>query len=277
MKRARTTSFGDYATVSQSQGYPSYFSNSGRGSKTYRPLKKTYKKKVTKQDIERAISRRLENKEYVDYASNSTVTMAGSTLPTAPTAVYLLPKLAQGLGQGARIGNEVHVRSGKVKLLMNCLGNANTITGTPFKIRVWLLSSKADNTDVFSSTAHVKFFNVGSGTVGFQSTPLDLLLPVNTTEYTVYMDKIFTLGLGMITSTNVNQNQPDNSSFQASCEFDWAPFFKQALVYDDNVILPTNRNLFMVFQAVRCDGASGTEGTGITEIHWTNTVKYEDG
>lgn len=275
MKRARTTSFGDYASVSQSQGYPSYLSNSGGRSKTYRPLKKIPKKKITQQDIERAISRRLENKEYVDYASNSTVTMAGSTIPTAPTAVYLLPKLSQGLGQGARIGNEVHVRSGKVKLLMNCIGTQNTVVGVPFKIRVWLLSSKSDNTDVFSSTAHVKFFNVGSGSVGFQSTPLDLLLPVNTTEYTVYMDKIFTLGLGAANTTNVNS--PDNSPFQASCEFDWAPYFKQALIYDDAVILPTNRNLFMVFQAVRCDGVSGTEGNGITEIHWTNTVKYEDG
>lgn len=143
MKRARTTSFGDYASVSQSQGYPSYLSNSGGRSKTYRPLKKIPKKKITQQDIERAISRRLENKEYVDYASNSTVTMAGSTIPTAPTAVYLLPKLSQGLGQGARIGNEVHVRSGKVKLLMNCIGTQNTVVGVPFKIRVWLLSSNS--------------------------------------------------------------------------------------------------------------------------------------
>jgi len=49
----------------------------------------------------------------------------------------------------------------------------------------------------------------------------------------------------------------------------------KTLKFDDSGPVPTNRNMFIVFQAVSANGASGG-GYIPAEYHYTNRVDYED-
>jgi len=273
MKRARSNSYGNYNEVSQSQDYGymprSNFKSSG---KLY---KKKSLKKISKEDINRAISRRLENKVIVDYTANQTIIPADAG--TGPTIRYMLPVISQGLGQGNRIGNQVHVRSGKITMFVNLNTNANSVNQAPLWVRVWLLSYKLVNSN--SAPSFATFFQTGSTNAPFQKNMLDMILPVNKDQFTVYEDKTIKLGVAEVLATNTNiGNNRDNSSYTEKIEFDWGSHFKSALEFNDTDNVPINRNLFLVWTTVQANGTSivSTTDSG-TEYHLTNTITYEDG
>jgi len=273
LKRARSNSYGNYNQVSQSQGY-GYMPRSSSKSTGKLSKKKPFKK-ITKEDINRAISRRLENKVTCDFASNQTINPAAVGSP--PTTRYLLPILGQGLGQGNRIGNQIHVRSGKLCLFINCNRHSGNMINSPLMVRVWVLSYKLVNSNTVP--AFTSFFQTGSGTAGFQENMLDMLLPVNKDSFTVYFDQTYKIGLGSVLASNIDTtNNLDNSSFNHRIDVDWGSHFKQVLDYNDSDNVPTNRNLFVVFQAIRADGAATvSDNDSGAEYHLTNTVYYEDG
>ena len=272
-KRARTTSYGDYNQVSQSENTSGMYRPYLKGSSKV-PKRKPYKK-ITKTDINRAISRRLENKTTVDFAANQTIIPADAGFP--PTTRYLLPILTQGLGQGGRIGNSVHIRSGKICMFINMAKNSTNVDISPLMVRIWVLSYKAANNN--AAPSFTTFFQTGNATVGFQKTMLDMILPVNTDQFTVYFDKTYKIGFGGIPATNTNASVLlDDSSINKRIDIDWGQHFKQSLDYNDTDNVPQNRNLHIVWQAVQADGSSPTSTTvSGAEYHLTNTVKYEDG
>ena len=272
-KRARTTSYGDYNQVSQSENTSGMYRPYLKGSSKV-PKRKPYKK-ITKTDINRAISRRLENKITVDFAANQTILPADTGFP--PTSRYLLPVISQGLGQGNRIGNSAHIRSGKICMFINLSTSSDTTSLTPLMVRVWLLSYKASNSN--AAPSFTTFFQTGSSTVGFQKSMLDMILPVNKDQFTVYFDKTYKLGVSGVLATNTNAGvNLDNSSFNQRIDIDWGKYFNEALDFNDTDNVPQNRNLHMVWTAVRADGGTivSTTASG-AEYHLTNTVKYEDG
>jgi len=273
LKRARSNSYGSYNQVSQSQGYGTMFRANPKS--TSKLSKKKPLKKISKTDIDRAISRRLENKVTCDFAANQTIIPAAVGAP--PTARYLLPILGQGLGQGNRIGNKVHIRSGKLCMFINCNRTSANMINSPLMVSVWVLSNKLVNSN--SAPAFTSFFQTGSGTAGFQENMLDMLLPVNKDAFTVYFDQTYKIGLGSVYSTVTDTtNALDNSSYNQRIDIEWGSHFKQALDYNDSDNVPTNRNLFVVFQAIRADGATMvSDNDSGAEYHLTNTIYYEDG
>lgn len=140
-KRSRTNSYGDYNQVSQSQSSGYMLGSNSKSSKKF-PTKK-YTKKITKADIDRAISRRLENKIYVDYQANQTIAPASTTV--TPTSRYLLPRITQGLTQSTRIGNSIHIRNAYLTIFINCQRRSDNMIDSPLMVRVWLVSSKIIN------------------------------------------------------------------------------------------------------------------------------------
>lgn len=273
LKRARSNSYGSYNQVSQSQGsssmYRPYSKSSGKLYKK-KPLKK-----VTKADVNRAISRRLENKVTVDFAANQTIVPADAGF--SPTHRYLLPIITQGLGQGGRIGNSIHIRSGKICMFINLNSTSLLNINSPLMVRVWLVSYKEANNN--AAPSFTTFFQTGNATVGFQKTMLDMILPVNKDQFVVYFDKTYKIGYGGgLSNTAPNANNVDNSSFNQRIDIEWGQYFKEALDFNDTDNVAQNRNLHMVWTAVRADGGviASTTDSG-AEYHLTNTVKYEDG
>jgi len=275
MKRARTNSYSDYNVVSyQSQPMGGTFARPFK-KRTLPVNRKKGRKDPLSKKIDSAISRRLENKSFVNYGANQSLMLAGLTL--APAQVYLLPEVAQGFGSNARIGNEIKIRSGVLTLAINTTQYAATAGGLPTNVRVLLVSSKVTNDNTISSIDANTFFQIGNTDADFQGTMLDMLLPVNTDQYTVYYDKIIKLGMANGVQTAGNFNMFDNSSAQQVLTIDWGQWFKSPLKYQDGTPnYPQNRNLHVLLQWCRVDGGTATQGDVAAEYHFTNVVKYED-
>jgi len=273
-KRARSDS---YNVVSyQSQPMDTQVSKGRFLATRRRSFKKTRQTALNK-TINQAISRRLETKEYVDFGANQSIISASLTV--APAQKYLLPVITQGLGQASRIGNQIKIRSGILRLRFNLTANSfNVSNQSPALIRVWIVSYKVENTNLLGSPDFNSFFETGNSSVDFQSNMLDTLLPVSGSNWTVYYDKVHKVGLGAISSSNTNGTYPDNSTFTQELMIDWGQHFKSPLEYDDQLSasVPRNRNCFVLLQSVKADGTSNSEGESYSEFHYVNTVKYED-
>jgi len=230
--------------------------------------------------VKNAISKNLENKVYVNYGSNLAITTAGSG--SNPTFVpNLLPPLVQGGSQQNRIGNEVKIKYAYVRGYVNLLPYSvtNNPLSTPIMVKMWLCASKTINTNAISSTdITTTFFETGSGSAGFQGNMLDLCLSNNKDSWTIYATKKFELGATYASSGGQvgTGGYFDNSKMTIPFYFSYGRHFKSSLKYTDQATnIPTNRNLFLVIQAVNADGSS--TAVSPAEYHFQTRITFEDG
>lgn len=251
-------------------------------------LKKPYKRRSvkkptsTKQMITKIckniVHRNSENKAWFDYGTNVVIPTASNSVP-----VYrnVLPLLAQGTGHSNRVGNSISVRNGYIKGRINILPY-NPITNpfpVPVFVKMWLISSKIGNTNLLNLTnIATDFFDVVNGSVSFQGTMLDIDFSINKDAWTCHAQKLVKIGAGF---TNTTLNLPvsgggyfDNSPMTAPFYFNFTKHIKN-LKYDDTLTACTNRNLFLIFQTINCDGSTPA-GYTPAEMHYSIRVEYED-
>lgn len=243
--------------------------------------KKTYKRKSVPKKIrtyvKRAINREVENKRFMSYAANTAITTASTS---TPTNVQLLPTLAYGAGEQQRIGNRVKIVKGVIHGYVNILPYSATLNplSTPIMVKMWLLSGRQRNSNTFSNYDPANnFFETGTSQVGPQGNMLDMVLAVNSQEYIVHASKTFRIGAGYASGTGPvgTGGYFDNSPMNKYFRFNWGAKCKSQLVYNDQVTnIATNKNMFLVIQAVNADGS--TTSVNPAEFHFKNEVLYQD-
>lgn len=239
---------------------------------TRKPVSKKLKTYIKKQ-----IHANIENKHFFGYGSNNIITTASSS---TPSALNLLPSLAIGASDGQRVSNQIKIVKGVVQGFVNLLPYSATLNplSTPVMVRLWLLAGRQLNSNTFSNySPATNFFELGSSQIGPQGTMLDMVLRNNSQEYIVYAQRIFKLGAAYASSTGPvgTSGYFDNSPMTKRFSFNWGKHVKSKLIYNDAVTnIPTNRNMFLVFQVVNCDGSSSA--VNAAEFHYTNEVLYED-
>jgi len=235
--------------------------------------------KPVKNYVQRAISRRQENKETTTFGLNQPIlTVASST----PTAISLLPTPVQGTGDSDRIGNEIHVQklvvSGFVNLTAYSATN-NPTAPAPLWVKMWIVSAKNINTNTFSNTlAASSFFQTSNSSTNFQSTIRDMLLPVNPDLFTVHRSKLFKIGAGSSSDYSPSTGTSamfDNSPMSRQFSFDCSKYVNK-LKYDEGQTWPTNKNLFLVITTCRADGATASATLANSEYHWRVQTIYKD-
>lgn len=249
-----------------------------------RPRRRMAKKPVrkvstsVKKYVKRVISNQAENKYTVTRLVNQGIATA---VATTPTAISLLPALSASANRHSRIGNQVRLKkgfiSGRINLLpYNISTNPN---GTPIGVKIWLMSSKQYNeigafSGTSAATAMFKSDTTPSGPVG---NVLDLTSSIEDENFIVYGSKTFILGTSAATNNfpSTNVDAYTNNQFSAPFYFNWSKHFK-TLKYNDTASssICTNRNLWLVFQAVALDGRSVT--TQPAEFHCTIENHFED-
>jgi len=125
----------------------------GKNKRSYRKVtRKPRVSKPVKNYVQRAISRRQENKETTSFGLNQQIlTVANST----PTTINLLPTPVQGTGDSDRIGNEIHVQKLIVSGFVNMQAydaTSNPTAPAPLWVKMWIVSAKNINTNTFSNT-----------------------------------------------------------------------------------------------------------------------------
>lgn len=235
---------------------------------------KSFKKKVLA-----VIHRQAENKVYIAYgANNSITTVVGAT----PTNINLVPPITQGVGHSQRVGDNVNIRYARVHGHINILpyNSISNPTVGPLYVKLWLFSVKnfKNSDNLSTSTINTNFFETNSGSTGMQGNMLDIELSINKQNFTVYATKTYLL------SSGPTQGSTYYNSAGASCgatgrfsvpfSFSYAKHMK-TLKYDDtSPVQPTNRNMWLAFQAVYADGTSLALTTA--EYHYNLRVEFED-
>lgn len=234
------------------------------------------KRKSLVQTIKSVISRQAERKSWFDYASNIQIVGASNSLPVFR---YLLPTVAQGTGFSGRIGSKISVKRavihGHVNILpYNASTNPNPI---PIYVKMWLVSCKTINTNTLSSTPITSvFFDVVNTTVSFQGNMLDMEFTIDKQTWTLYAQKTIKLGAGYASSTGPTGTGGyyDNSPMSVPWSFNYTKHLKM-LDFNESTNTPTNKNLFLIFQAVNADGTNSS-GYSSAEFHYNTRIDYED-
>lgn len=231
------------------------------------------RKSITK-IVKSIISRQAENKAWFNYGLNQTIgTASGNT----PTNLNLLLTPAQGTGHSNRIGNEIRVKSGYIRGHVNILPYDSIINALPLPcyVKMWVVSCKAINTTTLSSTSIASnFFDIVNSAVGFQGNMLDMDFTPNKDNWVVHATKTVKIGSGYnFTGPVSNLSYFDNSPMSAPFYFNIGKTMK-TIKYDDTGA-PTNKNMFIVFQAVPANGA-GAFGNVLAEFHYSTRIEYED-
>lgn len=225
--------------------------------------------------VRKTISGEAEKKSYIVYAANQSIITASAT---TPFAVYLAPQVAQGGGDGQRIGNKIKVISSVLRICINLLPY-NAVSNPlppPLLVRILILGFKKQNVNSAGVTdASSALFEVNSGVVGPQGNPLDITLQVNDQSWVVYYDQVIKLG-----ATGTSSTTPVSSGayFDAS---DMSAFLNIPIKhigmfqYNDTTNVPTNKNTFLFIQPVTADG-QGSGSYTMAECHYTIVTKYID-
>ena len=246
--------------------------NAKKGS-YYRPKKNLVK------TIKSVIHSQIENKVQSGYAANQSIAYAGSV--TDPTRIILTPALTQGTGANNRIGNQVRV------MKANCRGYVNlkpynvnyNDSKCPIYVKMWLCRRVDTNLTISSApttTDYAQFFQSGNTALPFQSNMLDMMLYSNKDYWTVF--KTHTIQLGTLTNPSASAATllAGNSQVSAPFYFDLTKHLGLLKFNDNNAsYLPTNKELFLVMQAIPADGSSPATFDAV-EFHYCVEYQYED-
>lgn len=258
-------------------------SNRPRTNKTRKMRKSTKKPRVStavKQYVSKAIHSNAENKVYISYTSNQALNVLGVAASVyGNNAVYLLPQLSQGAGQGVKTGNEIKIRKAVVRGFVNLLpynATSNPLS-TPVHVKMWLVSFKTINSGLSTAINYANFFETGNLSASFQGNLLDMCFSQNKDLITVYKTKRFELG-ATYASTGGQVGTGgyfDNSRMSIPFYFDYSKHFRGTLKYNDTATnVPENRNCWLITQVVMADGSTSTLQPA--EYHWNIRVEYED-
>lgn len=229
--------------------------------------------------VKRILHRNIENKSLILYAANQSIPTASTS--QAPFILTMIPSPTQGTGVANRIGNEINIRraviNGRVNILpYNSVTNYQPI---PVLVKFFLCSYKINNQpNTASISTYDTFFDVGNTGANFQGNTLDLVLSPDKEVWTVHKTKTLRLGVMGTTGTGPafnNANYYDASVMTMPFSFSAAKILGK-LKYDDTVNnLCTNKNLWLIIQAVPADGSTGSALRSI-ECHYNIRFDYED-
>jgi len=242
-----------------------------------RVIKKSVPKSI-KRYVKRTIANQAENKYTVQRLVNQGI---ATTVGATPTNISLLPSLANGSTRNTRVGNSIKLKKGTVSGRVNLLpyNGVSNINGCPIAVKMWLLSSKQYNEigSFSGSAAATAFFRSDVSPAGLAGNVLDLHQQIETENFIVYGQKTVVLGTSAATNNfpSTSVDAYTTNSFSAPFYFNWSKHFK-TLKYNDtsSASIPTNRNLWLVFQAVSLDGRAVT--TQPAEFHCVIENHYED-
>lgn len=256
------------------------YARKGRKKTVRKSAKRTYKKKSFALRVKQVIHRLTENKVQNALSLNNPINFASTTV--SPSFISCMPTPTQGTTVQQRIGNEIKVVNSTIKGFVNLLPyNATTNQlFSPVKVKMWLVSRQRSNRQISGAPILQdwnNFFMTGSTSLGFQSTLADVMLPVNHDYWQVraYRQVELSYGIGGINPNSAGILMNPSGKVSVPFHFNLTKHLGN-LKYNDDGLYPLNKELYLVFQAVRADGQSDPINTQLAEFHYLIDHRYED-
>lgn len=252
--------------------------------KSYAPKRKASIKAVVKREI----ARNTENKtrqhyveDYLLFGSGSTSQLDASIFPVTPFSGEL--QIDQGVGNGARIGNQIKTKRLTLKGTIVPLGfsGGTNPTPSPIQVKMWLFYDRREPTDIPTPAVLANFFQDNNAASTFKNDLVDLWAPVNTDRYRVLATRTFKLGAAIYDVTAggaASQQYYANNDFKLNANFsiDLTKMVPNTVKFDDNNSDPTTRGLYCMCQVVRADGGIVTAGWTMARMSYMLNYTYED-
>ena len=256
--------------------YPGRTSKRPYKKRAYRRRRAAPKKKQSfAARVNKLIHAQIENKLVSTYAANQNMNYAGPA--TSPSYINLTPSPSYGANQNQRLANEIRIMKAHIRGYVNLSAyNATFNPGTsPVYVKMWLCRRKQTNIAITGNPAGTdwsNFFQSGGSSVGFQANILDMCFKTNNDYWTVLATKTFQLASNaVVTSAGIY-----GASSRVSRPFSFT-FGKHLakIKYNDATTYPTNKELFLVMQAVAADGTSPSAAQ-YCEYHYNVEWEFED-
>lgn len=253
------------------------------------PKRRLYKRKRSlKAMVQRVINRNLEVKSaqyYNDahflYPVANSAQFLDNIIELGPNGVDIT--VAQGTGQGARIGNTVRTkrltfRGTLIPLPYNVVSNTTPI---PYQVKIWIFYDKSNPTA--TPDPRTDFFQYGNSQRAFQGQLTDLWAPINTDRYAVLAVKTFKLGFALNATTAAPSSaitggaQPNNDfKMNANFSFDLTKHYPKIVKFDDTLNAPMTRSLYAIFEYVPADGTQLASGVIGCSVEYMLDYKFTD-
>lgn len=187
--------------------------------------------------------------------------------PSNPSGI--IPAIANGTGEGQKIGNKVSPKNLMLKYFLQALpttdssftgGNTNPFKGTPFRVRVLVFRHKFAIDD-FSQT---NILQQGNTTTSFGSGIDNFFRPYNKDEYTIVYSKTIKMAAckhvsGATGATITTENTPLGATSFYSGKVKLP--LPKVLRYNDGADVATNQGYFLAVCYCNEDSSADSPGT----------------
>lgn len=255
-------------------------------AKKRRTYKKTGGKKgAIKAIVRKELSRRVETKSIQTYEYGRYVYPMGNNsdaqniinvgLSTAFT-------VAQGAGQGNRIGNAITTKRLVMKgiLVPTPYDNIYNTVVFPLHVKMYLFRDKTTPTVMPTPMFNGNFFQNGSSSTTFNNDLTDLVSPINTDRYSILATKTMKVGFANAGGTG---NQPAYQSFanndfkyNVQFQFDLTKHYSKRVKFNDTSLLPSCNGLYLMVCPCSATGGAIPTGNRVLDVNYTLEYKYED-
>ena len=239
---------------------------------------------AVKKYVKRALHTQVENK-CVQINSGATF---GNVLqdpemnafPMAPLSGFW--SIAQGVGQGQRIGNQIRTRKAYLNYVLRPVRYDSVYNPFPQPSEVQLMLGYVKNTPAFAPAApdiQLLFQNGGSTSAPVGSLR-DIISVINTDYWVIKKRWTHKIGYAVASGTGTSPNNQSfsNNDFKLNVvkRIDITSYLPKLFQFNDNSISPTTKNLFLMFQAVSSDGGIYSAAVTPTNIEFWVDYHFED-
>jgi hypothetical protein len=236
--------------------------------------------------VERILNRtRPVEKKVADWYPGFSTEFGGNS-PTFLTKTKVISpaagalQISQGVGQGARVGNKLHIVKGRLRgqLTANPYNATSNLTPQPAIVRMVLFHNKDEPTSVVPPGN--TFFQAGGTNVAPSGNVGDAYAKINTDNWVVHYDHLFKIGYSNSSGTGVNvasQSFTNNDfNFHAGFDIDITPMLEKNVTYNDTLDDPSSRNLLLAFFVCPAGGNALATTQTLVSSYVAVEIEYTD-
>lgn len=233
--------------------------------------KQAYVPPMIKKYVLRTIHRNVENKhpQGVSALDTSLVSMLSTTWGTVINLSSIW-NIAQGVGEGNRVGNSIKPINWRFKGYIH----NNGLSAIPCVVKMYIIKPLQSYADPSTTiTNPTDFYNYGSSVIAPNGSFMDTLRRINKDKYQLYTSRTFKNGLSGAAAGSTNNDYTATNLFN----IDLLKYAKKNIKFVDNSTTPQNVGLYAVFVLAPWDGSSGgLVGLQTPQISYDIEAIYED-
>lgn len=200
--------------------------------------------------------------------------------PMAPLSLYW--SIAQGVGQGNRVGNTIRIRKTYLNYVLRPLGYDVTTNPSPQPVEVRLMLGYVKNTPCFAPISGDinQLFQSGNSAIAPVGNLKDIISVYNKDYWVIKKSWTHKLGFANYggTGTNPSFQSHSNNDFKLNhvARIDITKMMPKTCVFNDTSATTNTKNLFFMQYAVHSSGStSGATVLTATIDYWVD-FHYED-